>query len=321
MQVFYGLEALPENFKSAVVTLGVFDGLHRAHMAIIQKVIDSAKAAHSYSMLVTFDPHPRKYLNSSIGDTVLLLTPPEEKVHLLEGTALDAVLFLKTDKTLMDMGSEEFVGKILVNQIGVKKIIVGYDYHFGKQREGRAEHLVDLGRRYGFSVEIIAPIQFENEAVRSSVIRSLLSEGKVKKAANLIGRNYSVSGAVAHGAGRGMVLDFPTANIEINNRDKMLPKDGVYLTKVKVNGKRYFGICNIGVRKTFDEHDRIVEVHILNVPDIDLYGAVVEIDFLERLRDELKFETVESLKHQMINDEKVCLEKIKEYNLLKGGLT
>ncbi|HCK98825.1 MAG TPA: hypothetical protein DHW42_01780 [Candidatus Marinimicrobia bacterium] len=315
MQVFFGLDALPENFKSAVVTLGVFDGLHRAHMAIVQKVIDSAKAAHSYSMLVTFDPHPRKYLNSSKDDPVLLLTTPEEKVHLLEDTALDAILFLKTDKALINMSSEEFVKMILVNQIGVKKIIVGYDYHFGKQREGRAEHLIALGRRYGFSAEIIAPIQFENEAVRSSVIRSLLSEGKVKKAANLIGRNYSISGAIVHGAGRGKELDFPTANIEINNHEKMIPKDGIYLTKVKINGKRYFGICNIGVRKTFNEHDRIVEVHILNVPDIDLYGAGIEIDFLERLRDELKFATVESLKHQMIDDKKVCLEKIKEYNL------
>ncbi len=310
MQVFFGLDALPQYFKGAVVTLGVFDGLHLAHMEIIRRVINSAVQEQTGSMAITFDPHPRKILNHS-KNSVPLLTTPQEKLKLLEDTELDATLFLKVDEALLNTGSEAFVEKVLVDLMDVKKVIVGYDYHFGKGRGGRAGQLIQLGQKYGFSVETVAPILLDNEPVRSSLIRSLLEEGQVEKAAKLLGRYYGISGYVVHGAGRGISLGFPTANIEINNPEKMIPLDGVYLSKVRVNGQRYFGICNIGIRKTFHEHDRVIEVYLMNTAQTDLYGAEIEVDFLERLRDEIKFDTIEELKNQMILDEKECLKKIK----------
>ncbi len=310
MQVFFGLDALPQYFKGAVVTLGVFDGLHLAHMEIIQRVINSAVKEQAGSMAITFDPHPRKILNQSV-NSVPLLTTPQEKLKLLEDTELDATLFLKVDETLLNTSSEAFVEKVLVNLINVKKVIVGYDYHFGKGRGGRAGQLIQLGQKYGFSVETVAPILLNNEPVRSSLIRSLLEEGQVEKAAKLLGRDYGISGYVVHGSGRGNSLGFPTANIEIKNPEKMIPSDGVYLSKVQVNEQHFFGICNIGIRETFNEHDRVIEVYLMNTAQTDLYGAEIEVDFMERLRDEIKFDTIEELINQMILDEKECLKKLK----------
>jgi len=310
MQVFFGLDALPQYFKGAVVTLGVFDGLHLAHMEIIRRVINSAVKEQTSSMAITFDPHPRKILDQS-GNSIPLLTTQQEKLKFLEDTELDATLFLKVDETLLNTSSEAFVEKVLVNLMNVKRVIVGYDYHFGKGRGGRAGQLIQLGQKYGFSVETVAPILLNNEPVRSSLIRSLLEEGQVGKAAKLLGRYYGISGHVVHGAGRGNSLGFPTANIEINDPEKMIPSDGVYLSKVQVNEQQFFGICNIGIRETFNERDRVIEVYLMNTAQTDLYGAEIEVEFLERLRDEIKFDTLEELKNQMILDEKECLKKIK----------
>jgi riboflavin kinase/FMN adenylyltransferase len=301
MQVFFSLDALPQYFKGAVVTLGVFDGLHLAHMEIIQRVINSAVQEQTGSMAVTFDQHPRKILNHS-GNSIPLLTTLQEKLKLLEDTDLDATLFLKVDETLLNTSSEAFVEKVLVDLMDVKRVIVGYDYHFGKGRGGRAGQLIQLGQKYGFSVETVSPILLDNKPVRSSLIRLLLEEGQVGKAAKLLGRYYGISGYVVHGTGRGNSLGFPTANIEINDPEKMIPSEGVYLSKVQVNEQHFFGIC---------EHDRVIEVYLMNAAQTDLYGAEIEVDFLERLRGEIKFDTIKELKNQMILDEKECLKKIK----------
>ncbi len=314
MQVFYGLDELPDDWRGAVVTLGVFDGLHRAHTDILQRVVDSARQRDCRSMLITFDPHPRNVL-AFPEVPVPLLTTPREKTELLKDSELDAVLFLKVNQELLNTDSEEFVKTILVDKLQVRKVIVGYDYHFGKDRGGKTEQLIEYGEKYQFAVETVQPIMQEGEAVRSSVIRLLISEGQVVKAAKLLGRPYSIQGKVIHGSGRGRQLGFPTANLKVNDPQKMIPSSGIYLTTVDIDDRRYFGLCNVGTRKTFNEFKQIIEVYIMNLNNVDLYGSEIRINFLEWIRDEIKFDTVEELIDQMKSDEKECLKKTTKYTL------
>jgi len=314
MFVFNGIDEIGDDFKGAVVTLGVYDGLHRAHMDIVTRLTASAAELHTRSLMITFDPHPRNVLNSA-DPPVKLLTTVSEKAVILDDTALDGMLVLNVDRDLLNTGSEAFVETVLVNKLHVSKIIVGYDYHFGKDRSGKPEQLLNYGEKYGFEVEIVAPILLDKQPVRSSVVRSLLSDGNVEKAAQLLGRCYSVKGRIVHGSGRGRTLGFPTANINPDVANKMIPADGIYLTECIVRERRYFGICNIGVRKTFNEQERVIEVYLMDMDDADLYDHVLEIRYLERLRDEIKFATKEELIKQMKKDEKNCRERIKKYDV------
>ena len=313
MDVYYGIEEMEKAYKGAVVTLGVYDGLHRAHMQIIDHVVESAQQLETKSMIITFDPHPRNVL-SPHNPPVKSLTTPSEKITALNDTALDGVLFLNVDADLLNTASEEFVRTLLVDKLRARKVIVGYDYHFGKNRDGKPDQLLKYGRKYGFDVEIIAPIRLNETTIRSSAIRALLSDGNVEKAAELLGRPYSITGKVVHGSGRGRTLGFPTANIKPAATDKMIPADGIYLTKCRVLETTYFGICNIGVRKTFGEHDRVIEIYLMDVDDVDLYGTGFEMKFLQRLRDEIKFGTREELIEQMKKDEIECRDRIKKYD-------
>ncbi|MBN2602232.1 MAG: bifunctional riboflavin kinase/FAD synthetase [Candidatus Marinimicrobia bacterium] len=314
MVVFNGIDELDDDFKGVVVTLGVYDGLHHAHMDIINQVIAFADERKTRSMVITFKPHPQNVLNPS-GPPVMQLTTASEKVAILDDSALDCILFLNVDQDLLNTDSEVFVKTMLVDKLNVSKVIVGHDYHFGKNRSGKAEQLQDYGKKYCFDVDIVGPILLKNEPIRSSVIRSLLAEGNVEKAARFLGRFYHLSGTVVHGSGRGKTLGFPTANIKPDSTDKMIPSDGIYLTECFTGKSRYFGICNIGVRKTFDEQNRIIEVYLMDVDAINLYGHKFEVKFLERLRDEIKFASSAELIAQMKKDERNCRARIKKYKV------
>ncbi len=314
MVVFNGIGELGDDYKGVVVTLGVYDGLHRAHMNIVDQVITSAADLNTRSMMITFDPHPRNVLSSS-GPAVKQLTTASEKVAILGDSALDSILFLNVDQDLLNTDSEVFIKTVLVDKLGVRKVIVGYDYHFGKNRGGKIDQLLDYGKKYGFELDIVGQILLENEPIRSSVIRSMLADGNVEKATRLLGRYYSITGAVVHGSGRGKTMGFPTANIDPDCPDKMIPSDGIYLTECTVGTTQYFGMCNIGVRKTFDEQNKIIEVYLMDVDTIDLYGHTLEMKFLERLRDEIKFATSAELIAQMKKDETNCRARIKKYKV------
>lgn len=319
MQVYFGVDTLPKHFKGAVATLGVFDGLHLAHMEIINRVIRRAHGKKTYSMLITFDPHPRKVLNNSDDFSLPILTTPKEKMKLLSDTALNAILFLVVDKKFLDMSDEVFVRNILVDQLGVKELIVGYDYHFGKNRRGNPDLLKEKEKEFGFITQVVPLLKIENELVSSSLIRELLLRGNVEKAGKLLGRPYSFMGHIVRGSGRGKELGFPTANVKLNNLEKLIPANGVYFTNVFIKGVSYYGICNIGVRLTFNESDLMIEVHILNTLKEKLYGNEIEVQFLERLRDEIKFKSEKELIQQMYLDKQNCLSKVKEYKILNGG--
>jgi riboflavin kinase/FMN adenylyltransferase len=324
MNVYYGIDST-SNIDKPVATIGVFDGLHLGHRKIINELISKAKLEKTQSILITFEPHPRKVLNDGEKSSISILTTSDEKVELLRNTGLDAVVVIKTTKEFLNIDASEFIENILYKKIGIASMIAGYDYHFGKNREGNVKLLEEKGKKFGFDVQVVPPFKICDIVVNSSKIRELLLEGKVKKARLLLGRDYSLYGTVAKGSGRGRQLEFPTANIDLDSEDKLVPANGVYFIKVFIDDVLFFGICNIGNNPTFsdvsvkDNSIINIEVYILGFPQQDLYGCKIEIQFLERIRDEIKFETAEMLRKQMLIDKKVCLEKIKGYKVLDGG--
>lgn len=312
MKVYFGIENVPTDYEGACVTLGVFDGLHQAHRQIIQQTVKLAAEQSCRSMLITFEPHPRQILNQSPANHLAILTTAAEKAELLKSTGLDDVLFIKTDKIFLNIGESEFVEEILVNRLKVCTVVVGYDYHFGRERRGNPQTLKAAGQKFGFKVIIVPPFKTGDVLVRSSLIRQLLTEGQIDSANKLLGWSYGFSGTVVKGVGRGKKLGFPTANLITNQREKLIPADGVYFAKVNLSKTEYYGLLYIGVRKTFNESERVIELYLINFPDQNLYGREIKVSILERLRDELKFETVAALEKQMQADLKLSLEKIRK---------
>ncbi len=319
MQVFFGTDTFPKHFKCSVVTLGVFDGLHRAHQHIIQQTIRQARAKQTHSLMVTFDPHPRLVLNQGRAYELPILTTPKEKMRLLEKTAIDGALFIRTDAELLQMEPQQFTREILLNLINVRGVIIGYDYHFGKDRAGDPGFLKSQGRQHGFDLRIIPPYKLDGELVNSSTIRELLLRGNVKLAQQMLGRPYSFKGYVVKGSRRGSQLGFPTANLKREATGKLIPKEGVYFTRVNLGGVQYYGICNIGTRPTFNGDQQEIEVHILDYEPQNLYEQEVVIEFLEFMRPEKRFDNAEELKRQLQKDRKSAVKKVNHYKKSNGG--
>jgi len=310
MKVYHGIVNLPTDYEGAWVTIGVFDGLHLAHCQIVRQVVHFARENHSRSMLITFEPHPRQVLNQTPENHLSILTSTAEKIELLDTTGIDDLLFVKTDKNFLETDEKDFISELLVRRLKIRAVVIGYDYHFGRERRGNPNSLKSAGQKYGFKVVVMPPFYFNNVLVRSSLIRQLLTEGQIIQANELLGWLYSFSGNVVRGAGRGRKLGFPTANLRLEVRQKLIPADGVYFVKANLVKNGYYGILNIGVRKTFNESERTIELYLIDFPDQELYGRVLKVAMLERLRDELKFETAGALNKQMQSDLKLCLEKI-----------
>jgi len=319
MQVFFGIDTFPKHFKCSVVTLGVFDGLHRAHQHIIAQTIQKARANQAHSLMVTFDPHPRLVLHPERPDELPILTTPKEKMRLLEKTAIDGALFLKTDADLLQMDPEQFTREILLNLINVRAVVIGYDHHFGKERAGNPDFLKSQGKQHGFAVQIIPPYKLDGQLVNSSTIRQLLLQGNMVLAQRMLGRPYSFKGYVVKGSQRGSQLGFPTANLKREAVQKLVPKEGVYFTRVNLGGMRHYGICNIGTRPTFDGGQQEIEVHILNYEPQNLYQQEVVIEFLEFMRPEKRFESAEELKQQLHHDRNAAEERVNDYKKSNGG--
>ena len=288
----------------SIVTVGTFDGVHRGHQAIIDYLRERAREQSGLSTLVSFDPHPQAVVH---GDDVPLLTTVAERADALETLGLDRFVVVPFSTDFAQFGPEEYVEKVLVEGIGVREITVGYDHRFGKGRAGDVDLLRELGEKYGFEVDVIPPQEVDRDVVSSSTIRSLLlEEGDMQRARELLGRSYQIKGVVAKGEGRGRKLGYPTANLALEDARKLVPKRGVYATKVTLpNGRRRGGMLNIGRRPTFDEMDVTVEVHLLDYEG-DLYGERLTVQFLQRLRDEQRFESADALATQLSEDEKHC---------------
>jgi riboflavin kinase/FMN adenylyltransferase len=292
-----------KKLEKAVVTTGTFDGVHLGHQLILTKLVEKARKINGQSVLITFFPHPRMILQKDMN--IKLLNTIDEKIELLEKTGIDHLVILKFTKEFSRIKSIDFVRDILVNKIGTVKLVIGYDHQFGRNREGSFEHLKEFGPIYGFDVEEISAKDIEDVAISSTKIRNfLLNEGDVKNASIFLGSNYSLCGNVVDGKKIGSKIGFPTANIEPKESYKLIPKDGVYAIFVKINGKVLQGMANIGVRPTINldtEGKKTIEVHIFDF-NMDIYGTFVSICFIDRIRDEKKFDDIESLKEQLKRD-------------------
>ena len=305
MQVHYDLSSFPE-LPFPVVTIGTFDGVHLGHRTILKRLNEIASRSGGQSVVITFHPHPRLVLNPE--DTSLrLLNSLHEKIRLLEQEGIDHLLVIPFDKAFSEMNSATFIEQILVNGTGTKKLVVGYDHHFGKNREGSFTNLNKSGDLFGFDVEEIPARDIDNVAISSTRIRQALQDGDIRTANLYLGYPYCFSGAVVKGAQLGRQLGFPTANLEISGERKLIPQQGVYAVKVLANDLTWNGMLNIGYRPTVT-NERIlkIEVHIIDFSG-DLYGAEITVELYDRIRAEKKFSSVDELKAQLVEDKKSTL--------------
>ncbi len=307
------MEVLTEitNYQSPhdrVLTVGTFDGVHLGHQKIIDTIIKSARKNNLKSTVVTFDPHPKEVISTpGIPEKINILTTLEEKLFALSNFGIDTTIVIPFTLEFSKTKPEDFVIDILCKKFRAKEIIVGYDHNFGKDRSGNHETLISLGEKCGFSVQMVGPLDISDEAVSSTRIRKLLSGvGDVETAEGLLSRKYSFRGKIVRGEGRGREIHFPTANIEIDNKSKTIPKNGVYCVNVFRNNLEYKGMCNIGYRPTFDGSKRTIEVHLLADDLGDMYGEEIQVEFISRLRDEFKFNSPEELIKQLEKDKLAC---------------
>lgn len=313
MKIYHQTEEFPESFFP-VVTIGTFDGVHTGHRKIIQHLVESARSKKGQSVLITFFPHPRLVLSDNRADLQLLNTT-EEKYKLIEKLGVDHLIEIRFTKEFAGISFEDFISDFLVDKIHVKKLIVGQNHHFGHDRKGDFENLVKLGNQFGFEVEKVDMIEKNNETVSSSKIRKALMSGNIKAANTMLGYEYLITGKVIYGNQLGRTIGFPTANIETNNKNKIIPADGVYAVRVLWNNQMFHGMLNSGVRPTLDMHKHTTEVNIFDFNQ-DIYYDTITVFFADRIRDEVKFNNMDSLKAQLISDHQKTEEVLKQQNNL-----
>lgn len=289
--------------RYAIVTVGTFDGLHVGHQKIVRRMAELAVDHNGDTVVVTFSPHPRLVLEAG-NSNLKFITTEEKKYELLEAMGIEHLLILPFTKAFAAMKADDFIRDYLVGKLGVKKLVVGYDHHFGNKREGNFDHLFRQGILYGFGVEEIEAQYIDDIAVSSTQVRNALTEGNLRLANRMLGYDYSITGRVVEGNRIGRTIGFPTANIEVEDRYKLIAAGGVYACRVKIDGRVYKGMGNIGTRPTIAKHDFATEVHIFNF-DKDIYGKTITIYFVDRIRDEKKFGGLEELRKQLETDREV----------------
>ena len=299
MKVYTQIEDF-KNVKNPVVTTGTFDGVHLGHQKIISRLKDVASEEHGETVLLTFYPHPRMVLFPDDNELKLLNTQLE-KIQLLENYGIDHLIIYPFTKEFSRLTSVEFVRNILVNSIHTKRLVIGYNHHFGRNREGSFEHLKEFGPVYGFDVEEIPAKDIDHIEISSTKIRQALQAGEVEVAATYLGHTYSVNGKVVQGKQLGRTIGYPTANILMEDKYKLIPADGVYAVKVEHNGGMYHGMLNVGNNSTIEGKGRSMEVNIFDF-DQNIYGDDATIYFIERLRDEVKFNGLDELKAALAKD-------------------
>lgn len=289
--------------EKTYVTIGTFDGVHFGHQKIIEKLVLEAKKANRKSVLLTFFPHPRMVLQKD--NSLELINTIEERANLLEITGLDYLIIHPFSIAFSRMSALAFVRDILVNQLHISKLIIGYDHHFGKNREGNIIQLTEYSHLYDFKVEEIPAQDIDAVSVSSTKIRNALAEGSLKTANSYLGYNFMLSGTVVDGKQLGGKIGYPTANINVKETYKLIPKTGVYVVLSKIQERNVYGMMNIGNRPTINGNHQTIEVHFFDF-NADLYGQNLQIELLYFLRDEEKFDTIESLIIQLKKDEQTA---------------
>ena len=301
--------------RNSIITVGTFDGVHLAHQKIIGKAVELTKKRKGRSVVVTFEPHPREVLDTARMD-MKLLTTLQERQELCEQLGVDWLVVIEFNKAFSQQGFRDFYVKYLIGGIGISVIVEGYNHHWGRNREGNIEALVQLGKEYKFDVVHIEQFRHNGISVNSSMIRNELLNGSVDVGAEFLGRPYALFGKVVPGDRRGQSLGYPTANVELASHKKVVPKNGIYFVQVRIGESKYFGMASIGVRPTFHTDGKcILEVNILDFSQ-NIYGSDLQIDFLQLLRDEWKFDSVDKLIQQMHHDEELSRELQYKYQSL-----
>jgi riboflavin kinase/FMN adenylyltransferase len=297
MKIIRGITTCCEKLPNPVLTLGNFDGVHLGHQAIFKKVVERAQEVHGTSVAFTFEPHPLKVLAPERSPR--LLNTFHGKMKLIECLGIQVVICADFTREFAEQNPEEFAKRVLVEGIGVKEVYVGYDYAFGRGREGSIESLRRMGQAFGFLVGVVEAVQVDGAVVSSSRVRDLVSNGSVDEVVRYLGRYYSIEGNVVHGENRGHTLGFPTANIQSSN--ELVPSHGVYAVRALVGGRTIEGVASLGVRPTFGNGPLSIEVFLFDY-DGDLYGKHLEVAFIKRLRGEEKFEDADALVSQIRKD-------------------
>jgi len=301
MKIINRLDNIKEPFKNAVITIGNFDGVHIGHQALFHEVIEKADEIDGTSVAMTFEPHPMQVLEKN--NQPPLITLYEQKKELIERSGMDVLICVPFTREFAALTAREFVENLLVDQLGMKAIVVGQDYSFGRNREGSIDLLKSYAGELGFEVIVADWIKMSKnlpDRISSTRVRELVMDGKMAEAQKMLGRYYQIRGAVVRGRDRGgKLLGIPTANINLH--DKLCPKIGIYAVTVEHNGNHYKGVANIGYSPTFDDHEFTVEVHIFDF-DKDIYDTKIRVNFIKRIRDEMKFATISELIEQINKD-------------------
>ena len=301
MKIFDHLDKIREPFKNAVITIGNFDGVHIGHQALFHEVIEKAETIDGTSIAMTFEPHPIRVLKQNGHPP--LITLYEQKAELIERTGIDVLICVPFTEAFASLSADQFIRDLLIKKIGMKAIVVGEDYRFGKNREGNLDMMRSYGPDYGFKVIVADWIKTSRGftgRISSTKIRELITDGHMTEAGKMLGRYYQIRGRVVTGRDRGgKLLGIPTANI--NLYDELCPKTGIYAVTVECRGNHHNGVANIGYSPTFEDHEFTVEVHILDFND-NIYGKKIRVNFIKRIRDEIKFSNISALIDQIKKD-------------------
>ena len=303
------------NYKSTnktFVTIGTFDGVHIGHQKVIKKLIKSARKKNATSVLLTFFPHPRMVLQKDLD--IKLINTIEERTKLLENLGLDVLIIHPFNEEFSKFSALDFVRNILVNTLNISQLVIGYDHHFGKNREGNFEQLQEYGHTYNFKVKKISQEEVKDIAVSSTKIRKAIKNSEIDKANNYLGYNFMLTGTVIKGKNLGEKIGFPTANLNIPENYKLIPKTGAYIVKSNINGATVFGMMNIGFRPTVNGDHQTIEIHFFDFCN-NLYHKKIQIDVISFLCEEHNFQSVENLKIQLEKDKKNSIDYIKTHYL------
>jgi riboflavin kinase/FMN adenylyltransferase len=292
--------------QGAVVAIGNFDGVHRGHRAVIAAALKRARKLGRKSAALTFAPHPRRFLRPQ--EPLFQLSSERDRLRLLAATGLDGAIVMTFDAALAATSAEDFIGQILAGRFGIGGAAIGFDFHFGKNRVGSPAYLTEQGKRLGFAVDIVPPLEDEGRPVSSGAVRAALAQGKVVEAAELLGAPWFVSGEVMHGDKRGRTLGFPTANLKLDPACGL--KHGIYAVRVGIGDMRYAGVASFGVRPMFDDGAPLLEAFLFDF-DGDLYGQTIDVAFIGWVRHEQKLESVEALKRHMMADSAQARDALK----------
>ncbi len=292
------------------MTVGTFDGVHLGHQHILNTAIQRAQELNANSVLVTFEPHPGFVVKSSGKPDVKLLTTIEEKINLLEQTQLNFLVISNFTRAFAQIAAEDFVKNFIVNTLQAQYVVIGHDHTFGRNRKGNIKLLQKMGRKLGFEVEEVSPVTDADRSISSTRVRQLLLEGHVDQVEYLLGRHYSVTGQVIRGSGRGQEMGFPTANVRPYSRYKLVPKNGIYASKITIDNHQYDSVTYIGTRPTFNIKTKSIETHI---PDFkgDLYHKEVSVSFLKCLRKEETFDSTKDLVNAIKNDKELAVQYLR----------